>query len=68
MIESFLIYDRWGSLVYEAEDMPVGESARGWDGKFNGQDVNPGVFVYVLEIRTASNEVLVKAGDVTVVR
>ena len=68
MIESLLIYDRWGSLVYEAEDMPVGESSRGWDGTFNGQDVNPGVYIYVLEIRTAVDELLVKSGDITVVR
>ena len=68
MIESLVIYDRWGSQVYETENMPVGESSRGWDGKFNGQDVNPGVFVYLIEIRTSADEVIIKTGDITVVR
>ncbi len=68
MIESLLIYDRWGNKIYEAEDMVVGESSRGWDGKYNGTTVNPGVYVYTLEIRTATDDVIVKSGDVTVVR
>ena len=68
MIESLLIYDRWGNKVYEAEDMPIGEASRGWDGNFNGSPVNPGVYVYVLEVLTASEEIVVKSGDVTVVR
>ena len=40
MIESLLIYDRWGSLVYEAEDMPVGESLKtAQDGKSNDNPI-----------------------------
>lgn len=68
MIESLLIYDRWGNKIYEAKDMVVGESARGWDGKYNGTTVNPGVYVYTLEIRTANDDIFVKSGDVTVIR
>jgi len=68
MIESLLIFDRWGNKVYEAKDMPVGESSRGWDGNFNAQPVNPGVYVYMLEIRTSTDEIIVESGDVTVIR
>ncbi len=68
MIESLLIYDRWGSLVYEAKEMAVGESSRGWDGKLNGQDVLSGVYVYLLEVRTATDEKFFKSGDITIIR
>lgn len=68
MIESLLIYDRWGNNVYTANNMLVGEDAQGWDGTYQGRPVNPGVYVYLLEMRTANGELLVKSGDITVVK
>jgi gliding motility-associated-like protein len=44
------IFDRWGELVYETTD-PNGF----WDGKYRGKELDPGVYVYVLDILLISD-------------
>jgi hypothetical protein len=41
---------------------------RGWDGTFRGEDMNPAVFVYYLELDLANGERVIRKGDVTIVR
>lgn len=64
------IYDRWGGLMFELNDFyPNPDNlAQGWNGRYNGDYVNPGVFVYVIEVRFLDGKVLTYRGDVTVVR
>ena len=64
------VYDRWGELLYQREKfMPNNDNfSEGWDGRFNGDFVNPGVFVYISEVRFLDGRVLLYRGDVTVVR
>ncbi|MBL0294638.1 MAG: gliding motility-associated C-terminal domain-containing protein [Saprospiraceae bacterium] len=45
-IRKLRIFDRWGDLVYETSNIQPGENLLGWDGKFQGKEMNPGVFVY----------------------
>lgn len=42
------IYDRWGKLVFESNDFLTG-----WDGKYNGDFVHPGVYSYFVEVQYA---------------
>lgn len=64
------IYDRWGGQMYEREDFyPDPDNlAQGWDGRYKGDYVNPGVFVYVIEVVFLDGKVLTYRGDVTVIR
>jgi gliding motility-associated-like protein len=67
-LNSLQIFDRWGDMVYFWDSpIPVDEWP-GWDGITRGDKVNPGVFVYYMEILLASGETVIKKGDVTVVR
>ena len=59
----FKIYDRWGELVFETSDF-----SHGWDGTFNGQKVDPGVFVYHLVVKCYNHEIFKKKGNITVIR
>jgi hypothetical protein len=36
--------------LFGAIDIPPGQESLGWDGKFNGEDMQPGVFVYTAEL------------------
>jgi len=70
IIDFFRIYDRWGNLVYLEENMaPQVNGAGNWDGSFNGQDLDPGVFVYVIQLRfDGENEPTIRKGDITLIR
>lgn len=64
------IYDRWGGLIYERERfLPNNDNlGEGWNGRHKGDFVNPGVFVYLVEVKFLDGRVLLYRGDVTVVR
>ena len=64
------IYDRWGNRVFSIENEYVPEIGQqdGWDGKYNGQLVNPGVYVYTAQVNFLDGRVLQYSGDITVIR
>ncbi|WP_170067531.1 T9SS type B sorting domain-containing protein [Neolewinella xylanilytica] len=66
-IETMRIYDRWGSLLYEAaEPFPANEPSLGWNGMLDGKQVNNGVYVYYVEVRYINGALEGYRGDVTV--
>jgi len=71
-IEFLRVYDRWGELIYQQENIPyseeLGSSTEGWDGTLNGVKMNPGVFVYHARVHFITNEVEELVGDVTLLR
>lgn len=69
-INTVNIFDRWGGIVYQADDLaPVCEGGlRLWDGKKGGRLLNPGVYVYVIEITFLDGVKLIYRGDVTLIR
>jgi len=66
------VYDRWGELIYSMDDVPYsepdGRSTEGWDGRFNGELLNPAVFVYHTQIEFFGGAVEDYYGDVTLIR
>ncbi len=66
---SMRVYDRWGELVFASEENhPASDPSYGWDGSFKGEPVNPGVFVYVVEVLFINGTTEQIGGDVTIVR
>ncbi|MCK6690604.1 MAG: gliding motility-associated C-terminal domain-containing protein [Thermoanaerobaculia bacterium] len=41
------IFDRWGNQVFASKSPEAG-----WDGRFRGKELPPGVFVWILEMET----------------
>ncbi|MBL7803579.1 MAG: gliding motility-associated C-terminal domain-containing protein [Saprospiraceae bacterium] len=62
------VYDRWGSCLYEGIDLAPNAPGIGWDGRYRGQDLNPGVYVYVVEVRYLDGSTELFKGDVTLMR
>ncbi len=63
------LYDRWGELVHEVTNPPPSQDGAGaWDGTFKGQDLNPAVFLYLIEVEFLDGQVLVYRGDVSLIR
>jgi gliding motility-associated-like protein len=67
IVEYLLIYDRWGEKVFETRNVPVNVPTAGWNGAFNGQKMNPGVFVYYTKVRI-DDDVIELKGDLTLIR
>jgi gliding motility-associated-like protein len=64
------IFDRWGNLMYQRESFIPNNNdfAEGWDGKYKGQIVQNGVYVYLIEVKFLDGRVLLYRGDVSVLR
>ncbi len=58
----FAIFDRWGEKVFETQD-----EAKGWDGRYNGKDLNAASFAYYLNA-TVKGEAIKKHGSITLVK
>lgn len=67
-VNYFRVYDRWGSLVYQANNFAPNDPDVGWDGRKNGARALTGVYVYIMELTLITGEVEGFRGDVTVVR
>ncbi|HRI58551.1 MAG TPA: gliding motility-associated C-terminal domain-containing protein, partial [Saprospiraceae bacterium] len=67
-IEALQIFDRWGEKLFEASHFEANDPSVQWAGKFNGQDVGAGVYVYYATVRFIDGEQLILKGDVTVLR
>jgi gliding motility-associated-like protein len=65
----FSIFDRWGNIVFTAADFNQNDVEKyTWDGRFNGKLLPPDVFVYFVEFTTTDGKILMKKGDVTLMR
>ena len=65
------IFDRWGGLMFEAENLPADclDGTVIWNGESaNGQEVNTGVYVYIVEVDFLDNKTLTYRGEISVVR
>jgi gliding motility-associated-like protein len=67
-IISFLIYDRWGNVVFEGNDFSPNDSSISWDGTFENERMNPGVFAYRIIIDLAGGQQTIVFGDITLIR
>ena len=67
-IKKFIIYSRWGEVVYEATDIQPNDMNAGWNGNFNDKEINPGVYAYLAEIEFFDGVEEIYTGDVTVIK
>ena len=68
MINRLQIFNRWGALIYSRDSFEPNDATTGWDGTYNGQLLNPAVFVYVAEVEFVDGSVKMFTGDVALVR
>ena len=59
----FIIYNRWGNLVFESRD-----AGSGWDGTYKGERVKDDVYNYLLIAEGIDHTVYKKSGAVTVIK
>jgi gliding motility-associated-like protein len=57
------IFDRWGAKVFQSSDRNFQ-----WDGTFQSQQLNSGVYVYHLTVKTFGDKVVNREGNVSLIR
>lgn len=66
-IKTLKVYDRWGNLVFATQNIPAGDANLGWDGSFDGREINPGVFIWVAELEYKDKSSEIVKGDITII-
>ncbi len=64
-IKSMALFDRWGNSLFLREDFPAGDATMGWDGTYRGKRMDPGVYVWVIEVDLPGGGIRTYKGDVT---
>lgn len=62
-LQEFRIFDRWGKEVFSTTDPKTG-----WDGSYNGQPQDMGVYHYIIRLVMPGGGVSNYKGDVTLLR
>ena len=60
---SLQIYNRWGELVFQTE-----QHQPGWNGRINGSPAPPGVYTYIIQLRSPMGLPIQRQGNVTLLR
>ena len=63
MAYKFIIYNRWGQIVFQTTD-----PYKGWDGRFKGQAQDSNVFIWSCTYTLDGKAAAFEKGSVTVIR
>lgn len=67
-IRTLRVFDRWGELLFDGTNVPLGKASSGWDGTFRDEPMGTGVYTWYAEIEFVDNQVIIYEGDITIVR
>jgi len=67
-VVGFKVFDRWGELVFDNRDTALNDKESGWDGSFKGQEMQPGVYAWMAEVRFVDGSVVPYMGEATLIR
>ena len=64
----FQVFDRWGTMVFSQNQGSINDASSGWDGFFDNQRVENGVYSYYAKVIYLDEIEESFFGDVTLVR
>ncbi len=69
LVKDFIIYDRWGTQLFEVHDVPANDRRYGWDGMVNGNPSSGGqTYVYFINLKMKDDTVEMYKNTVVIVR
>jgi gliding motility-associated-like protein len=66
-ITTMRIFDRWGALVYEVKDLAPNSSDRAWNGRYNGDLLPSGLYIYAAELEWINGTTSQIQGEISIV-
>lgn len=67
-VKSVKIFNRWGAIVFENNNILPNSSVTLWDGVFKGEKMNSGVFVWMMEMELLDGGSQLFSGDLNIVK
>lgn len=67
-ILNFSVYNRWGARVYFQEDGKANDPNFGWDGFYQGQLANTGVYIWGAKVQTENGQIKQLSGEINLIR
>jgi gliding motility-associated-like protein len=67
-VNSLMIFNRWGQVVFEKKNFQVNDPLSGWDGTYKGKKATPDVYVYQVEIICDNGETMKYSGNVALIQ
>jgi len=68
-IKDLRVFNRWGGLIYERnKSLPPTDPACGWDGQGGGKQLDPGTYLYSMNVEFIDGEVVLFAGEVNLMK
>ena len=67
-VNSMLIFNRWGEVVFERKNFSVNDPSVGWDGTYKGKKATPDVYIYQIEIVCDNGETIKYAGNIALIQ
>ncbi|RYY88664.1 MAG: PKD domain-containing protein, partial [Chitinophagaceae bacterium] len=67
-VKTFRVFNRWGELVFEKNEVPPNDPRFGWDGRVIGRPAVPDVYVYTVEVLCENGTPYTYKGNVTILK
>ena len=67
-VKSFVVFDRWGTLLYSVGDFDINLTTIGWDGSFRGKRSPTGVYTWKAEVIFIDGTEKLASGHTTLLR
>jgi gliding motility-associated-like protein len=67
-VRALRVYNRWGQLVFEKRNGSANNPSDGWDGTFNGQQLDAAAFVYQADVICRNGQLFTFKGSVSLIR
>lgn len=66
-IKKYLIFNRWGQQVYQANDFSLENNDIWWNGRTSTENLPIGVYVYLIEVELSPGNLKTYSGDVLLI-
>jgi len=67
-VNSMMIFNRWGELVFEKKNFSVNDPLAGWDGTYKGKRATTDVYIYQVEIVCDNGEITKYSGNIALIQ
>jgi gliding motility-associated-like protein len=67
-VRSLRIFNRWGEMVYRRDNFKPNDPGAAWDGRFQGRELPPDVFVYMIDVVCENQSIVTLKGDIALIR